>query len=135
MGAKSTGNGRARGWVLVQAEQAQEVAEGLYEEMGHKGGDSFVVVRADIVAGSRDFPYNIIVPVDAESKEVLSDLVDQIRGVNGVGEAVIVKVDQHVPYPPHDAQGYITEQEVEAGEDKEIEPGRQGASPGANPFG
>lgn len=129
-GTEETGNGRVRAWVLVQAKPAQTVAEGLYEELGHEGGDSFVVVRADVV----DFDYNIIVPVDAESEDVLSCVVEQIRGVDGVNETVIVRVKEHVPCPPHDAHGYITAQEAEAGQES-VEPGRQGASPGRNAWG
>ena len=130
MEEKKTENGRVRAWVLVEAEPAQEVAVGLYKELGHKGDDSFVVVRADVV----DFDYNIIVPVDAESENALSDVVEQIRGMDGVNETVIVRVKEHVPYPPHDAHGYITAQEAEAGQET-VEPGRQGASPGFNAFG
>jgi hypothetical protein len=130
MEEKRTGNGRARGWVLVKAESAQEVAEGLYKELGHEGGDSFVVVRADVV----DFDYNIVIPVDAESQDMLYQVHDMIKSRSGVSETVIVRVEKHVPYPPHDAHGYITVQEAEAGKEP-IEAGRQGASPGANPHG
>ena len=130
MGAESTGNERARAWVFVKAKPAQDVAQGLYEELGHEGGDKFVVVRADVVA----FDYNIIIPVDAESQDTLYEVYDMIEGHSGVSEAVIVRVETHVPYPPHDAHGYVTEQEAEAGEEP-IPAGRQGASPGANPFG
>ena len=132
MRAEQTGNGRVRAWVLVRAESAQEVAQALYKELGHAGGDSFVVVRADAV----DYSYNIIIPVDAESEDVLYEVDNVIKGHAGVSETVVVKVENPVPYPPHDAHGYITEREWEAGKDKTIEPGRQlSASPGANPFG
>ena len=130
MVTEETGNGRVRAWVLVEAKSAQQVAEGLYDKLGHEGDDSFVVVRADVV----DFDYNIVIPVDAESENVLSDVVEQIRGMDGVNETVIVRIKEHVPYPPHDAHGYITAQEAEAGQET-VEPGRQGASPGFNPFG
>jgi len=117
---------------LVRAESAQEVAQALYKELGHAGDDSFVVVRADVV----DYSYNIIIPVDAESEDVLYEVDDVIKGHPGVSETVVVKVENPVPYPPHDAHGYVTEHEWEVGRDKEIEIGRQeGESPGANPFG
>jgi hypothetical protein len=130
MEEERTGNGRVRAWVLVQAEPAQRVAEGIYKELGHEGGDSFVVVRADVV----DYSYNIVIPVDAESQDRLYQVHDMIRGHPGVRETVILEVKMHVPYPPHDAHGYITPQEAEAGKEP-IEAGRQGASPGANPHG
>ena len=158
MGATSTRSERVRAWVLLQAESAAGVAQALYEKLGHEGGNEFVVVRADVVAqrlyeelgheggdeyvgvradnvaGPSEFAYNIIVPVDAESEDVLRDVVDRIREVSRVNP-VIVTVDQHVPYPPHDAHGYITTTEVEAGREPVEKPGRQGASPGHNAFG
>jgi len=136
MGATSTGNERVRAWVLLQAESAEGVAQALYKDLGHEGGDEFVVVRADIVAGPSEFAYNVIIPVDAENEDVLRGVVDRIREVSRVNP-VIVTVDQHVPYPPHNAHGYITEYEAGGGKEEEppIPAGRQGASPGFNAFG
>jgi hypothetical protein len=119
---------------LVRAERAQDVAEGLYGKLGHEGGDSFVVVRADVV----DYDYNMVIPVDAQSKEMVHKVVGIIKDHPGVRDTVVVWVQSHVPYPPHDAHGYITPEEAEASksEPKEpIEPGRQGASPGYNGWG
>jgi hypothetical protein len=134
MEGKDIRNGRARAWVLVQASPAQEVAQGLYDKLGYEGGDSFVVIRADIVAESRGFPYSIIVPVDAESQEMLHQVTEMIEGHPGVSKTAIVQVEQHVPYPPHDAHGYVTEEEAEVGEEP-MPAGRLGASPGRNPWG
>jgi len=130
MAPEGTLDGRARAWVLVRAERAQELAEGLYDELGHEGGDSFVVIRADIV----DFDYNVIIPVDAESWEVVDEVVGMIKDRRGVTDTVVVPVQGHVPYPPQDANGYITQEEAEAGKEP-VEPGRQGASPGYNGWG
>ena len=130
MDPETTLSGRARAWVLVRAERAQEVAEGLYDKLGHAGGDSFVVIRADIV----DFDYDMMIPVDAESKEMVDAVVGMIKDHPGVTDTVVVRVQRHVPYPPHDANGYITEEEAEAGKEP-VEPGRQGASPGLNGWG
>lgn len=133
MGPERTRDGRVRAWVLVRAARAQEVTARLRNL--DRGGDDFVVIRADVVAESPDFPYNIIVPVDAESEEVLSDAVDEIRGQSGVSEAIKVGVLEHHPYPPHDASGYITHHEAQVGERKPERVGRQEASPGFNPWG
>jgi hypothetical protein len=126
-------DGRARAWVFVRAEKAQSVAEGIYEELGHQGGDSFVVVRADVV----DYDYNIMIPIDAESREMVDYVVGKIQGHPGVEDVVVVWVQSHIPYPPHDAQGYITEDELKASEkpEEDIKAGRQGASPGYNGWG
>ena len=120
-----------RAWVLAKAAQAQDVAEGLYQQLGHEGGDDFVVVRADVV----DYDYNIVVPVDAVNEEMLQHVVGIIKKQSGVLEVVLLRVERHNPFPPHDAHGYITPQEAEEGKDPTIVPGRQGASPGANAFG
>ena len=134
MEPETTRSERARAWVLVRAERAQEVAKELYDELGHAGGDSYVVVRADVV----EYDYNIMIPVDAQSRETVDEVVGMIRGYAGVTDMVVVWVQSHVPYPPHDAHGYITAEEIEAStrEPKEpSKPGRQGASPGYNGWG
>ena len=89
-----------------------------------------MVVRADVV----DHAYNIVIPVDAESSSVLSGVHETIQSQPGVIKTAVVKVVRHIPYPPHDANGYITAAEAEVGVEP-VSPGRQGASPGFNPFG
>jgi len=135
MGATSTRSERVRAWVLVRAEPAAEVAERLHEQLGHEGRTRFVVVRADVVAEPSEFGYDIIVPVDAESEPALSEAVDLIREESGDPSPMTVRVGQHVPSPPHDAHGYITTNEVEVGRELVEKPGRQGGSPGHNPWG
>jgi hypothetical protein len=125
---------RVRAWVLVQADEAQEVADRI-RGLDPRRGDEFVVIRADVVEGPGGYPYNIIVPVDAKNKGKLTDVVGMIRAVDGVSEAVELEAKKHHPDPPHDAQAYVTDEEVGAGRDRDITPGRQGASPGANPWG
>ena len=125
---------RVRAWVLVQAGEAQEVADRI-RALDQGKGDGFVVIRADVVEGPGGYPYNVIVPVDAKNKSKLTDVVGMIRAVDGVSEAVELEAKKHYPDPPHDAQGYVTDEEAGAGRDKAIKPGRQGASPGANPWG
>jgi hypothetical protein len=138
MAGETGGDGRVRAWVLVQAGDPGKVAQRLYEKLGHEGGDEYVVVRADVV----DYSHNIVIPVDAESGEALGSVVDMIKGVRGVEATTIVRVTMSVPYPPHIAHGYITEAELEAQleldidiKEERLEAGRQGASPGHNPFG
>jgi hypothetical protein len=133
MEPETTVGGRARAWVLVRAERAEDVAERLYERLGQEGGDSWVVVRADVV----EYEYNMVVPVDAESAEMVHEVVGMIRDHPGVRDVVVAWVQRHIPYPPHDAHGYITEEELEASTKPEepIKPGRQGASPGYNGWG
>jgi hypothetical protein len=124
-------NRRVRAWILIQADSPQNAAQALYEELVDKGDDDYVVIRADIV----DYVYNIVIAVDAASSEWLERVHQIIRGITGVRQTAILPVKQHVPSPPHDAQGYITEDEVAAGAWKEIKPGRQHRSPGENPWG
>lgn len=133
MGPQNAGNERVRAWVLVRAEPVQGVSAKL-RNLDKKKND-LVVIRADVVAGSSDVPYNIVVPVDVESDDVLSSIVDDINKLSGVKYAVALKVLDHHPEVPHDGYGYVTDQEAKDGKDPEVKAGRQGASPGANPFG
>jgi hypothetical protein len=121
---------RARAWVLIRAESPQSTARQLYEKLGHAGGNRWVVVRADIV----DYHYNILVPVDAESPDVLQEVYGMIQELTGAKETAIMPVVGHTPFPPHVAHGFVTKKEVEAGGiDTEI--GRLGHSPGHNAWG
>jgi hypothetical protein len=138
MAVKTSGEGRVRAWVLVQAGDPGEVAQRLYEMLGHQGGDEYVVVRADVV----DYSHNIVIPVDAESDDALTSVLDMIGGLRGVETTAVVPVIMSVPYPPHIAHGYITHEELdtqlERGIDIDAEglkAGRQGASPGHNAWG
>lgn len=126
-------NERVRAWLLVRAEDAPNSMQGLYGQLGQKGDHQYVVIRADIV----DYqPYNVMVPVDAESEEALQEVSAMIKGHPGVRETVIVRVEKHIPFPPHDAHCYITEREWKEGRDQTIEEhGRQGSSPGYNGWG
>jgi hypothetical protein len=126
---------RVRAWIFVLADPAPSVMEELYGKLGREGGDAFVVVRADVV----DYgPYNVIVPVDAESDGVLHEVEGMIKGHPGVNETLIVRVKRHVPFPPHDAHGFITAREKELGRDPGdpcVDVGRFPKSPGHNAWG
>jgi hypothetical protein len=129
---KETEIGRARAWILIRTESPEAVARQLYEELSSKGGDSFVLVRADVV----DYHYNIVIPVDAENWEVLQDLVREIQKRTEARETAVVPVVKHIPYPPHLADGYITPQEAEIYTDTAgMKVGRQRNSPGMNVWG
>ena len=132
MSPQHAGNERVRAWVFVQAEPAEAVAASIYDKLGREGGDSFVVVRANVVAGAS---FNIVVPVDAESHGVLDEVAAMIRDTSGVRETQVVAVTRHFPWPPHDAHGFITPAEQEAGLDPEADVGRFPQSPGFNAWG
>jgi hypothetical protein len=110
----------------------------LYDEnqINGLGGDQYVIVRADIV---RHDDYNVIIPVDAEDDAGLEEAVSVITELLGVGIVSIARVVDkgHVPWPPHEAHGFITEREVVALpiEQIHIKAGRQHASPGTNKWG
>jgi len=127
-----TADGRVRAWILVRTEKDPvEVATALYDDLGHEGGNEWVVVRADVVV---DYEYSIVVPVDAVNDDALWHVDEMIRGRTGVDDTVVLRVQNHKPLPPHDANGYITTHEVELGKEF-VKPGRQGNSPGLNPWG
>lgn len=122
---------RVRGWLLLQSGDAGEAVEKIRAYFT-QGKDDYVVIRADIVSHEK---YNVIVPLDAknagEFKRVVREIVD--LKVGGIEEAMVT---QSNPDPPHDAHGFVTQDEFNKGKDKKIEPGLQKSdSPGANPWG
>jgi DNA-binding Lrp family transcriptional regulator len=124
-------NERVRAWIMAQASSPHDAAQQLYEEMGNKGDEHYVVIRADVV----DYVYNLVIPVDAESGEWLREVHEMIEHLPGVKHTVVIPVMRHIPFPAHNAQGFITEREAEAGDEKGIKPGRQSHSPGQNAWG
>jgi hypothetical protein len=124
--------GRTRAWILVQVDSPLEAAQRLYDSEGLAGDDRYVVVRADVV----DYVYNVVIPVDAESLEVLNDVHETIRTITGAKHSVVIPVVEPVPSIPHDAEGFITENEYAHGHEKvRCKVGRQRWSPGMNAWG
>ena len=131
------GQNRLRAWVFGWVDSTDKLKR-LYktEEINGLGEDRYVIVRADIVDHS---DYNVIIPVDAKDDAGLEEAEGVITDQLEVRNVSIVKVveEGHIPWPPHAAHGYITEQEVEALpiEQIPIKAGRQHASPGSNKWG
>jgi len=130
------GQNRVRAWVFGRVDPVG--LRNRYKQNGINGlgGDQFVIVRADIVDHS---DYNIIIPVDAEDDAGLRAAEGVITDQLGVDIVSIARVVDkgHVPWPPHEAHGFITEPEVVALpiEQIPIKAGRQHASPGSNKWG
>ena len=132
------GQNRVRAWVFGRV-KSTDMLKRLYrtKKINGLGDDRFVIVRADIVDHSC---YNVIIPVDAEDDDGLEEAVGVITGQLDVDIVSTAKVDEggHVPWPPHAAHGFITEDEVEVLRIEEgipIRAGRQHASPGSNKWG
>ena len=113
MAEEWTRSERARAWVLVQAEDPKALAQELYEAEGHEGGDEYVVVRADVITPF--YGYNVVIPVDAQDEKTLNAVRDRIGTRRDVSRSTLLNVTMPVPYPPQDANGFITEKEAEAG--------------------
>jgi len=126
---------RVRAWVFCRAKSIEEKLKGLDWENDIKtvGGDHFVIVRADIVDHD---DYNVIIPVDAMDKSGLDEAVDVITEQLGVRIVSTVQVVEkgHFPDPPHNSNGFITEQEQERG-DPDAPIGQVNRSPGWNAWG
>lgn len=136
MAIGETEGGRVRAWILLRSESPADAARQCYDALGYKegaeGDDSFVLVRADVV----DYHYNIMISVDAETWAVLKEKLCEIQALAEARELAVVPVVEHVPYPPHNTDGFITY--VEAGEyddEGNVIVGRQRNSPGCNPWG
>ena len=132
MASKEIGNGRVRAWILIRTLSPEAAAHQLLEDLGSEGGDSFVLIRADVV----DYHYNLMVPVDTEGWDALQYLVCEIQKRTGARETAVLPVVAHVPWPPHDTDGFITPEEAEAYTDTDtMKVGRQRNSPGMNAWG
>ncbi len=138
MGDRQTEKDRVRAFVLLRAENSDEVAERIYEEYGKKGGDDFVVVRADVVDGAGD-DFNIVVPIDAHPDH-FSEIERQVTSVEGVNAYKTLAVKNHYPTPTYLAHGYTTTEDfAEKMSWLETPPDEYGRimknSPGHNPWG
>lgn len=127
-----SGPARVRAWMLLQVDAPLEAAQRIYEELGHQGGDSFVLVRADLV---EDNLYNLVVPVDAESLHWLDYVQQRIQHLAAVRRIAILRVTEHIPWPPHVADGYISPEEAAVWVGEPVKVGRQHHSPGLNAWG
>jgi hypothetical protein len=123
---------RMRAWILIQVDSPHDAAQRLYDSQGLAGGDSYVVVRADVV----DYIYNVVIPVDAANPDVMRAVHHTILEITGASQSVVIPVVESFPPIPHDAEGFITEDEYANGYDKEhCKIGRQRWSPGVNAWG
>ena len=148
---KNTDKPRARAYFIVKVEpgaNAVEVANKIYGNLGGENSkdyeDRFVVTRTDVVSGCT--LGEIIVPVDAvildpdDPEAVLRDVEGRIEGYGGTAAIFKAVVTAHHLYPPHDAYGYVTKEEMIAGQEDGIEEithaGLQSPrSPGPNAWG
>jgi hypothetical protein len=124
--------GRVRAWILVQSDSPPDEAQWLYDNLVDEGGDGYVVIRADVVDS---WPYNIVIPVDAESMDALRHVHRRILEFIPAKRVTVMRVVQHIPPVPQEAQGFITPDEFAAGRDKSLPAGRIHWSPGANAWG
>jgi hypothetical protein len=133
---------RSRAWVLIMADDTESVIDQIFEL--DEGEDDLVVVRADVVGGGF---VNLVAAIDADPDNY-EDAKSELMGITGIQNIWFLEVTEHHPrfiydpeFPddneaPHDASGFITENEYEAGEKKEgVSAGRQDNSPGFNPWG
>ena len=124
---------RVRAWVFCRGKSIEEKLKRFDWENDIKtvGDNRFVVIRADIV--DHDC-YNVVLPVDAEDGDGLKAAEDFIKEKFQVEITSTVEVKGHFPDPPHNANGYITEQEHEYG-DLDAPTGHVNKSPGWNAWG
>jgi hypothetical protein len=105
-----------RAWVLVQAVDAEGVAQRIYGLNAGLAWPAFHVVRTDVVDGPDRV--NIVVPVWAPDPKAVGRIDDMIRGLEGVERTQIAMVRPgekqplHHPFPPHKALGLVTDEEA-----------------------
>lgn len=138
MRPQSENQPRIRMWILGYCNNFELLDQDIGgEKFYEKGGDEFVIVRADKVS---DFNLNgtncnVVLPVDARDEIGLSNAKRVIIDSLKVNILLELDVLENKPKPPHRAHGYITPAEWEVLKD-EKSPGRQkAASPGSNKWG
>ena len=125
---------RIRAWLFIHTEEVREAIKRI-KELLTEGGEQYVVVRADHVKSSRKFPFNLVIPIDAQDEEVLEEIVEQLVKMSGAERHVVAMVRHHTPYPPQAAHCFLTDQETEGDSDWPEGGGRYPKSPGRNPWG
>ena len=128
---------RVRAWLVVSAEDKETLQGHNKRIRGFDRGPEVVIIRGDITAPAEGV-YRLVVPIDVAESAYLA-LIDQIAVTVGSQNLEVMRVIDHNPKIAQDASGYITLDELNAGEDhpfsKLLKPGRQDYSPGYNPWG
>lgn len=116
-----------RAWILLKLEEdgdsaalsalAKDIycAVNLHDE--YATDSKVFVVRADLVEGD----YDLVIPVTAGTlkdnklgilESIIKASVEKCGLRLATGGLIRLKVAKHVPFPPHKAPGYVTEDEV-----------------------
>jgi len=127
---------RYRAWILLQVEYSDDLVKAIIDL--DTGRDERVIIRADKVVGRPGREFNLIVPVDTNSKDEFDIVVKEIEKLTNSAPMEVYEVEDENPRPSHLADGFITQRE--AMDDptipgKIVKVGRQRNSPGENPWG
>jgi hypothetical protein len=128
------GEVRTRAWVLIQADDPAGLSG---EILALDNENDLVVVRADTVDGGFG---NLVAAIDCDPDyyEEAKGSMMALDGIQNIWFLVVTAHNPGSPNAPHDATGFITEPEFDAGEHQgelEVSAGRQDHSPGFNPWG
>jgi hypothetical protein len=123
--------------VLLRVGDPEAAANYVWTELADddNGGNTYVIVRADVLDGNAE--YNLVIPVDAALGE-LENVFGLLRDDTalGVESSALLRVVSHEPSVPHRGFSFITPGEFDAYPLPELcPPGRHPQSPGANPWG
>ena len=130
-------NERVRAWVLVQVNGDWQAIGKQIKSLDTNSPD-LVIIRTDLVSAQKGSLFNLVVPIDAIDFDNLQNAVNLIEGMDTVSSFEVLMVTNHEPIPPHLADGFITQAEVNADPRSAVEfvkVGRQRNSPGENPWG
>ena len=126
-----TATTRIRAWVLIESSNPKKIADQIWSHDDRIDGH-IVIVRTDIVKGGK---YDLVVPIDMHPYGE-EDVYRFLKKYCEPDKYHIAVVDDHIPPPPQNASGFITDSELVDGEKKDgVRPGRQDNSPGFNPWG
>ncbi len=130
---------RKRAWLLLSVEE-DVLAKADLNSLFLAGGDDYTVIRVDEVRfeDGGEPGWNVVIPVDAKDDDAFGAAKERVEALFDTSAkiAAVVKEGGHHPWPPHNAHGYITEEEFLRGsQESDFWHGLQGNSPGRNPWG
>jgi len=100
-----------RAWLLVNAEtdKLAKLAAAIRKTVNTaeeiQGSEKTFIKRADVTLG----PFNLIMPVYAETDALMRKVIGIVRSYPGVTQVLEARVSEHVPVLPQDAPGDFAE--------------------------
>ncbi len=101
-----------RAWLLIKVQNIDKVklAKDIFKQVNDKfaAKKKVFVIRADVVDG----PYDLVVPIFAGTLTELNEIETFVKSLAAGMVVERARVTKHVPFPPHKAPGYVSDEEA-----------------------